>query len=146
MTTIAYKHGVIAYDSRLTRADEVISDSANKMVSSGDSRLFWAGRTADGPVVLDALIAGSKVCDAGDGSGIAIINGTVFAAGLIDKELWKLPISTFENVAAFGSGADYAIGAMDMGATALEAVKIAARRDVFTGGKIRTVKYKLGEP
>ena len=42
---------------------------------------------------------------------------------------------------AIGSGASYALGAMDAGATAKEAVKIASR-DVYTGGIIRTHKLK----
>jgi ATP-dependent protease HslVU (ClpYQ) peptidase subunit len=46
-----------------------------------------------------------------------------------------------ETAYAIGSGAAFAMGAMDAGATAKEAVKIACR-DVYTGGKIRTYKIK----
>lgn len=37
---------------------------------------------------------------------------------------------------SIGSGSDYALAAMDAGATAEEAVKVAIGRDVYTGGKI----------
>lgn len=41
---------------------------------------------------------------------------------------------------AFGSGAGYAIGAMDMGASAQQAIEVAMRRDVNTGGKITVIE------
>lgn len=43
---------------------------------------------------------------------------------------------------ALGSGSDYALGAMAHGATAAEAVAIAARLDIHTGGEIQTLKVK----
>lgn len=46
---------------------------------------------------------------------------------------------------AIGSGRDFALAAMDMGATAKEAVEMAAKRDVYTGGTIRTVIIDSGE-
>lgn len=42
------------------------------------------------------------------------------------------------NPEAFGSGSKHAITAMDMGASAKEAVGMAVKRDSGTGGKIRT--------
>jgi len=41
-----------------------------------------------------------------------------------------------------GTGANYAQGALDAGATPLEAVKIACRRNLYCGGKIQRVKLK----
>ena len=41
---------------------------------------------------------------------------------------------------ALGSGSYYAIGAMDAGANAKEALKIAKLRDKNTGGRIRIIK------
>lgn len=43
---------------------------------------------------------------------------------------------------AIGSGADFAIGAMDEGADAETAVKRAMSRDPFTGGKITVLRLK----
>lgn len=39
-----------------------------------------------------------------------------------------------------GSGRDFALAAMDMGATAEDAVRVAMKRDPFTGGKIKTLQ------
>ena len=43
---------------------------------------------------------------------------------------------------AAGSGNEIALGAMAMGATAEQAVEIAARFDVYTGGKIETLSLR----
>jgi ATP-dependent protease HslVU (ClpYQ) peptidase subunit len=45
---------------------------------------------------------------------------------------------------AIGSGCEYALGAMDAGATAEQAVAIAAKRNPTTGGKITAIR--LGFP
>lgn len=43
---------------------------------------------------------------------------------------------------AIGSGMYYALTAMDCGCSAEEAVKMAAKRDVNTGGEIRIFKIQ----
>lgn len=47
---------------------------------------------------------------------------------------------------AIGSGADIALGALDQGATAEEAVKIACKRNVLSGGAVTTVTFDEIEP
>ena len=46
---------------------------------------------------------------------------------------------------AFGEGRDFAYGALDAGATAMEAVKIACQRSPYCGGPIDTFKVQYGE-
>lgn len=41
---------------------------------------------------------------------------------------------------AIGSGAKHALTAMDLGLDAKEAVKMAMKRDIYTGGRIRTFR------
>ena len=41
---------------------------------------------------------------------------------------------------ACGTGGDFALAAMDMGASAEGAVRIAIGRDVYSGGEIKTIK------
>jgi len=96
---------------------------------------------------MDSFIAGESLI------GIEK-KGEVF--GLIvrpDKSLWESAIAGhremfwLEPVAlkvprAFGSGELHALTAMDMGASAKEAVGMAAKRDIYTGGKINTFKLK----
>jgi len=53
--------------------------------------------------------------------------------------LWTkdlVPIRIADEYYAIGSGASFAIGAMDMGATPVEAIKIAAKRDPSTNDEI----------
>jgi hypothetical protein len=51
---------------------------------------------------------------------------------------------SLDNPCAIGSGTDHALTAMDMGATAEEAIGWAAKRDAGTGGTIRT--FRLTPP
>lgn len=41
---------------------------------------------------------------------------------------------------AIGSGAACALAAMDAGADAVKAVRIACKRDIYSGGRVRSVK------
>jgi len=47
---------------------------------------------------------------------------------------------------ASGSGQDLARGAMAYGATAKQAVEIACKYDLFSGGKIGTITFKTDKP
>ncbi|MNE69347.1 hypothetical protein D3C80_1650660 [compost metagenome] len=53
--------------------------------------------------------------------------------------LWKSPV-LLDRPYAIGSGTPYAFAAMDMGASAEKAVEMAARRDISTGGRVRTLR------
>lgn len=60
--------------------------------------------------------------------------------------LHKSDIAEFTQEAGFvaeGSGADIAIGAMDAGASAIEAIKITCKRDIYTGGKIQSYTHEV---
>jgi hypothetical protein len=50
-----------------------------------------------------------------------------------------------DSVYAIGCGSDHAITAMDMGATAYQAVQMAAKRDTGTGGTIRAATVGVGK-
>lgn len=52
----------------------------------------------------------------------------------------NLPVELEPQIVAMGSGGDIAIGAMEFGATAMEAVACAIRRDAFSGGNIHHMK------
>lgn len=62
--------------------------------------------------------------------------------GYDDKTgIWKQDLD-LANPDAIGSGYAYAIAAMDMGASAEDAVRAAMKRDIYTGGAVRTVTIK----
>lgn len=143
MTTIAVKDNIIAFDSRSTAGDRIISNNMSKRRSHYGYNFFFAGSLID----IDKLIqlffdeeAPVKKRKNGYLEATAYIVGPdreLYICGYEDDELIVFPIGD-RSCDAIGSGAMYAIGAMDAGASAKEAVKIAAGRDIYTGGRIRT--------
>lgn len=140
MTTIAYKDGIIAYDSRSLCGGTIVDDDFEKSREVDGVRYFFCGTVSD----IDDLVAACKAKDKeahGDCSALVVENGELYYCGMNDKESWKLKIK-FDVPRAIGSGEDHALTAMDMGATAKEAVKWAMKRDTGTGGRVRTYKVK----
>jgi 20S proteasome alpha/beta subunit len=64
------------------------------------------------------------------------------AEGLSTWDNTQLLMPTNELYQAIGSGADFALGAMDQGASCREAVRIACRRDASSGPPVRTYKLR----
>ena len=139
MTTIAYKDGVIAYDSRVTRGSLIDHDDYEKLIHRQGHRFLFTGCGPDFAALIDEFLgvkAGDKPLDA---TGLVITNGRLCQIGRdVESGFWMDDVWA-ERPFAIGSGRDFALAAMDMGATAKEAVAAAARRDVYTGGTIRTV-------
>ena len=140
MTTIAVKDGIVASDSRLTQGDVVLDDQYDKRRECNGVQFFIAGNEQ----VISCYFEGEDVIEDVEGTPCAefiIADGLdVYYGGIEVHGFWKMKIRTGTPY-AIGSGASYALGAMDAGATAKEAVKIASR-DVYTGGIIRTHKLK----
>lgn len=53
MTTIAYKDGVIAYDSRVTRGSLIDHDDFEKLIHRNGHRFLLTGSGPDFPTLLD---------------------------------------------------------------------------------------------
>ena len=88
---------------------------------------------------IDALIAlwfGEEIEITPNAHGLVICDDVLWEIGYED-EFIKLLFET-EGYYAFGSGDLHALTAMDLGASAVEAVEMAMKRDVYTGGEIRT--------
>lgn len=138
MTTIAYKDGVIAYDSRVTRNTIIDYDDYEKCVESKGVKFVMSGPTGDFSRLIDAYFGAEQ--KSVDASAIAFDGETIWVVGHNDTDgLWKTAISP-ERVYAIGSGTSHALTAMDMGASAAEAVEMAKRRDTGTGGAVRTLQ------
>ncbi|WP_439851141.1 proteasome subunit beta [Pseudomonas syringae] len=141
MTTIAYKDGVIAYDSRTTRGTTISDDDCEKLQTVNGVQFICTGCACD----FDALIAGYFGTVAGsqvEASGYAIDDGKLFLIGYDDKTgFWKSSLN-LDRVDAIGSGSPFALTAMDMGSTAAEAVEMAKKRDTGTGGLVRTLNIR----
>lgn len=138
MTTIAYKDGVIAYDGRQTRNDRIVSDSAPKCQVVDGVSFFLAGSVCDEKALIAAYFGTASPVPV-ECSGYVVDGGKLLMVGHEDTTgIWKQELE-LENPDAIGSGAPYAIAAMDMGASAEDAVRAAMKRDIYTGGTIRTV-------
>nr|DAF79133.1 MAG TPA: Proteasome subunit alpha type-2 [Caudoviricetes sp.] len=138
MTTIAYKDGVIAYDSQVTRGDVITDDAYEKCIEQKGVKFFCAGPVSDHQRLVDVYF-GAKPEGNIDAAALVVDGERMMHVAVDDVTgLWKTPI-LLSRIYAIGSGTPYAFAAMDMGASAYKAVEIAAKRDTSTGGTIRTV-------
>ncbi|WP_122605754.1 proteasome subunit beta [Pseudomonas viridiflava] len=138
MTTIAYKDRVIAYDSRQTRGGAIVSDDCLKCEIVNGVSFFLSGCVCDEQALIAAYF-GTPSKDPVECSGFVVDNGKLMMVGQEDKTgIWKQPLDP-ANADAIGSGSAYALAAMDMGASADEAVRAAMKRDICTGGTVRTM-------
>lgn len=139
MTTIAYKYGVIAYDSRQTRNDRIVSDNAQKCTIVDGVRFFLAGAVCDERALIAAYF-GTPSRVPVECSGYVVDCGKLMMVGHDDKTgIWKQDLDP-SNPDAIGSGSAYALAAMDMGASAEDAVRAAMKRDIYTGGNVSSIK------
>ncbi len=154
MTTIAYRSGILASDSRVTWGGH-IKASGVKMwrVTSrvepikGEVLIGVAGYLAAAGLFVDWVQAGGepKLKERGvEGEDADFGALIVHRTGLYTADhLCRFEPMT-EDFWADGSGTLAALGAMAKGASALEAVRIAARFDCYTGGRI--VSMTLTQP
>lgn len=142
MTTIAYDGKTIAYDSRVTAGGRIDSDDFNKRFDYCGIKFFFSGTLKDWEKAFDAWESGE--CDEGGDFNAIVVDesGEVWSfSSLSDGSVEKLKADDF-GVIATGSGMAHALTAMDMGADAKTAVKMAAKRDCCTGGRIRTYRVR----
>lgn len=138
MTTIAYKDGVIAYDSRQTRGGAIVSDDCSKCEIVDGVSFFLSGCVCDEKALIAAYF-GTPSKEPVECSGFVVDGGRLMMVGHDDKTgVWKQELDP-SNPDAIGSGSAYALAAMDMGASAAESVRAAMKRDIYTGGKVRTL-------
>ncbi len=138
MTTIAYRDGVLAADGRMSQGHTVVTDKYTKVKRiPGGLAVAGSGDVTRLAAFVDWLMGGSegarpslKNCDA----LVVYPSGKVEAFDETGSVI--LPKSGYY---AEGSGRAFALGAMAMGADAREAVKVAARFDQGTGGRIKSI-------
>jgi 20S proteasome alpha/beta subunit len=137
MTTIAYKDGIIATDSRQTRSGAVVTDNCLKCEVVDGVVFFLSGAVCDEKALIAAYF-GTKSEVPVETSGFVVDKGKLMMVGHSDETgIWKLDLDP-ENPDAIGSGSAYALAAMDMGASAEDAVKVAIKRDIYSGGMVKT--------
>lgn len=151
MTTIAYRDKTMCSDSQATRGDFIDNLSTTKIFEVGEGILIGISGSA-----LDALEFVEWFKDTLEASNVQEQNPYVSVLPpekLVNENFHCLvayPDDTVyeffgcekvmecaESYAAVGSGMFYAMSAMDAGASAEEAVGVAIKRDVFSGGDIQ---------
>lgn len=142
MTTIAYDHAKkqIAVDGRCSGDGVIKTDCDIKYLFTCDQAWFFCGQVSDHYLLLDAF-RGEKV-DFCESNAFLVIDKQVYLCGVNDGRFWKEKVSYSS---AIGSGHKFAMAAMDFGKNAMDAVKYAATRDAYTGGKITVYDIDGGE-
>jgi len=138
MTTIVYRDGIIAYDSRKTMGDLITDDNYNKLKRSGSAVFIFCGSPSDFEGFIK-MYEGGDCIKGMDSAAIVFDKGSLYYVGVGDEDGFF--INPMDDIPfAIGSGYRHAYTAMDMGATASVAVRMAIKRDILTGGRVRTFK------
>lgn len=149
MTTIVYCHKskTIAVDGRATSAGLIVSDTDEKWREDSNGRLwFMSGSVCDYQLLMDTFMFNVRsygLKEIPDTIGFAVGGGNVVLHGVTDSgEAWSQHLTSSRCI---GSGASFALAALDHDKTAEEAVAYAATRDVYTGGKISVYDVNTGK-
>jgi ATP-dependent protease HslVU (ClpYQ) peptidase subunit len=148
MTTIAYRDGVLAADSRVTvdygsgARKHTCKKLFRKRVTEGkksfDVIIATAGESSPGMVFVDWYGSGTSVPDIFLHIDADFTCLVLTPDGLFEYDTFCRGEKIEEDFYAIGSGAMAALAAMHCGKSALDAVRIAARVDTYTGGRIVT--------
>lgn len=142
MTTIAYRDGVMAADTRGTDEDYLPGIyECEKLFRVDGAIIGTAGDDTTGMIFVDWY--GSKKNGKRPKPPIRLVDGSadfcclvLTREGLFWYDKWCRPNKIKDEFWAIGSGKGYAMGAMAKGATAAEAVTIAMKWDPNTGGSV----------
>lgn len=136
MTTIAARGGVIAGDGVETDDDIVVARNCMKVYRLRDGRILGSsGNSEPCEVLLEAMKKKTPIPKLEHMS--ALMFDTKRKLWLYEGIIWR-PIG--KPFYAIGSGACFALAAMMAGADAVEACRIGAELDPYSGGKVRWVK------
>lgn len=140
MTTIAYNHKdrEIAVDSRISNLSGlIVNDKAVKHVKRNGQLFVSTFSGSDHLLLIDIYFGAKAERESYDATVMFTCDGVVFIMSYSEGQLDQWPL--LEN-AGIGSGGDFALAAMDFGCNAKDAVKYAATRNMYTGGKITVFK------
>ena len=131
MTTVVYRDGVLAADTLVT-ADGIKVGHKSKLVRLKRSHLI--GFAGDIKYYTKFLEREPEDNLTGEFSVIEVIDGRV-----LTYSGDNLPEQIEAPFYAIGSGWEIAMGALAMGATAEEAIKITMEYDINTGGEVECI-------
>ena len=151
MSIVVYSNGVMASDSLVvtngTREGEV--EKIFRMEKNGIVSLFgmvgdmnkltlfreWVESLSKVAPKLNELTSKESSLNA-----FSVISKNTGVFNVVDD--YCVPYSVKAPFYAIGSGRDHALGALEAGATAVEAVQIAIKLDISCGGSIQTLSFK----
>lgn len=137
MTTIVHYKGQIAYDSRITAGNLIISDKANKKRTVQGYTFWLSGCVSDWDGMIQAYFNGGQVVGGSASAFCRKPDGALVRLGLEeDGRVWEAPVERDEP-AAIGSGSAHALTAIDCGCSVRDAVRMAIKRDSCSGGRVR---------
>ncbi len=139
MTTIATKDGIVACDSQVTGT---FLESGKKVYQNKKMIVGFCGDWVAADHVMRIYLAGKELdpdkdVDRDDDFELMVLKKS--GIYLVDK--WLREVKICGTQYAIGSGSQAAMVAMNMGATAKEAIKEAMKVDPYTGGRIRTYQH-----
>lgn len=156
MTTIAVKDGIMVGDGRCSLGSTVIKDDMVKVFWINNHLMGGAGRARSISTFAqwlqkhtDYTIVNQEVGELVDLIPPVLQDDEEFTALVLtpDKQVLMYDGNVALNLghdvpASIGSGSVFAIAAMDASASAEDAVKIAMKRDVYSGGEITVVQLE----
>lgn len=156
MTTIAYKNGVVAADSRVTvesesggarnfRTEKLFRRTVHINGVPKNVILATAGESAPGSLFVEQWASGKSLPEIREAFAYTEPDFTILVVsedGLFEVDRWCVMEPVYEPFYAIGSGSKVAMGAMEAGASAQKAVEIACRRDPYTAPPVVTMRLK----
>lgn len=150
MTTVAYRDGILAADTRCVR--QGIIEAAHKLFRLDDGSIAgFAGSLCDIHHFVRWYNAGADVDDPpkwimfGDNDEPVVDCILVSEDGVSRWTAHIQPSPIIGPYFAIGSGQQFATAAMFMGATAEQAVRVAMGLDPNTGGEVQTMSLSDGQ-
>ncbi len=117
----------------------IVDDNYDKHQKSKGVHFFLTGATCSHKNLI-AAYHGEGLESKESATALVLDKGELYLAIFNKGENISICPEDTNRIMALGSGEDHALTAMDMGATAKEAIKWAMKRDTGTGGRIRTFK------
>jgi 20S proteasome alpha/beta subunit len=139
MTCIVYRDGVLASDSRVIDGTDTIYNTTKIYRLDDGSLMGAAGNGREICIFKNCYLHGIEAPEGYDYKEFAGIiikpDGAIFFC-----ETHDLLDTVDDEFLAIGSGRSVAIGALEMGASAEEAVEIAIKYNTYCGGPIQVLK------
>lgn len=145
MTTIVYRAGIVAADSLAVRGDMAAPEKVEKLwrTASGGVAAI-TGTYAFAESARSWIDFGKKDWEKPKFDSDTRIIEFLTDGRILEHDADGMGRTTpLEDYYAWGSGRDFAYGALAAGATARQAVEIAAKFDLMTGGEFREMRVRL---